>query len=92
MIQHHIPANLNVLSIRFARVKATSLFTEQPVTQDQSHCQELQLASGPHRLCRYVAAKGNSAEEVEGMHRAWCKSLQLQLALWTRVYSGCDEW
>jgi len=26
------------------------------------------------------------------MHRAWCKSLQLQLALWTRVYSGRDEW
>ena len=40
----------------------------------------------------YLAAKGNSAEEVEGMHRAWCKSLQLQLALWTRVYSGRDEW
>ena len=40
----------------------------------------------------YLAAKGNLAEEVEGMHRAWCKSLQLQLALWTRVYSGRDEW
>jgi hypothetical protein len=40
----------------------------------------------------YLAAKGNLEEEVEGMHRAWCKSLQLQLALWTRVYSGRDEW
>jgi hypothetical protein len=40
----------------------------------------------------YLAVKGNPAEEVEGMHRAWCKSLQLQLALWTRVYSGRDEW
>jgi hypothetical protein len=40
----------------------------------------------------YLAAKGNSAEEVEGMHRAWCKSLQLQLALWARVYIGRSEW
>jgi hypothetical protein len=40
----------------------------------------------------YLAAKGNSAEEVEGMHRAWCKSLQLQLALWTGTYSGRNEW
>jgi hypothetical protein len=40
----------------------------------------------------YLAAKGNPAVEVEGMHRAWCKSLQLQLALWTRVYSSRDEW
>ena len=40
----------------------------------------------------YLAAKGNPAEEVEGMHRAWCKSLQLQLALSTRVYAGRDEW
>lgn len=40
----------------------------------------------------YLAAKGNSAEEVEGMHRAWCKSLQLQLALWARTYDGRNEW
>jgi len=29
----------------------------------------------------YLAAKGHTAEEVEKMHRAWCKSIQLQLAL-----------
>jgi len=40
----------------------------------------------------YLAAKGNSAEEIEGMHRAWCKSLQLQLAIWTGSYSGRNEW
>jgi hypothetical protein len=34
----------------------------------------------------YLAAKGNLDEEVEGMHRAWCKSMQLQLALWVRAY------
>jgi hypothetical protein len=28
----------------------------------------------------YLAAKGNSAEEVEKMHPAWCKSMRLQLA------------
>jgi hypothetical protein len=34
----------------------------------------------------YLASKGNSADEVEGMHRAWRRSLQLQLALWARPY------
>jgi hypothetical protein len=40
----------------------------------------------------YLAAKGNSEEEVEKMHRAWCKSMQLQLALWVRPYAEaqCD--
>jgi len=39
----------------------------------------------------YLAAKGNSVEEVEKMHRAWCKSLQLQLALWARPYTDAKQ-
>ena len=35
----------------------------------------------------YLAAKRSSVEEVDGMHRAWCKSIQLQLALWSITYS-----
>ena len=38
-----------------------------------------------------LAAKGNSGEEVEAMHLAWCKSLQLQLALWAGTFSGRNE-
>lgn len=34
----------------------------------------------------YMTAKGHSAEDVDGMHRAWCKSLQLQAAIWARAY------
>jgi Protoglobin len=34
----------------------------------------------------YMASKGNTEEEVEGMHRAWCRSLQMQIALWSRPY------
>jgi Protoglobin len=34
----------------------------------------------------YLAAKGHSAEEVDKMHLAWSKSLQLQLAFWTGPY------
>lgn len=34
----------------------------------------------------YLAAKGDTAEEVEAMHRAWCRSLQLQIALWSKLY------
>jgi hypothetical protein len=36
----------------------------------------------------YLAAKGHSAEDVERMHRAWCKSMQLQMALWIGFYSA----
>ena len=34
----------------------------------------------------YMGAKGHAAADVNGMHRAWCKSLQLQVAIWARVY------
>lgn len=44
----------------------------------------------------YLASKGNSQEEVEGMHRAWCRSLQLQHAVWARPYmdlpAASREW
>jgi hypothetical protein len=39
----------------------------------------------------YLAAKGNSAEDVDKMHRAWCESIHLQLALWAAAYSGTGE-
>jgi hypothetical protein len=34
----------------------------------------------------YLAAEGHSDGDVNGMHAAWCKSLQLQMALWSRPY------
>jgi hypothetical protein len=44
----------------------------------------------------FLASKGHSHEEVEKMHSAWCKSLQLQIALWAQPYSSTalapDEW
>jgi hypothetical protein len=44
----------------------------------------------------YLAAKGHSPQEVEQMHQAWCKSLQLQLALWAGTYmklpSADQQW
>jgi len=36
----------------------------------------------------YLAAKGDSPTDVERMHRAWCKSMQLQMALWAAAYTG----
>ncbi|WP_353066140.1 protoglobin domain-containing protein [Tunturibacter psychrotolerans] len=36
----------------------------------------------------YLAAKNHSADEVDRMHRAWCKSIQLQLALWAEPYTN----
>ena len=44
----------------------------------------------------YLADKGHSADQVEKMHAAWCKSVQLQIALWTRSYTSpavpTDQW
>ncbi|HYK35484.1 protoglobin domain-containing protein [Alloacidobacterium sp.] len=39
----------------------------------------------------YLAAKGHPSEEVDKMHKAWCKSAQLQLALWAKAYTS-TEW
>jgi hypothetical protein len=39
----------------------------------------------------YLAAKNHSADEVDRMHRAWCKSIQLQLALWTEPYTDAQQ-
>jgi hypothetical protein len=44
----------------------------------------------------YLASKGHSDAEVEGMHCAWKKSLQMQIALWARPYMDVaktsNEW
>jgi hypothetical protein len=42
----------------------------------------------------YLAAKGHSAEGVNRMHLAWCKSMQLQIALWAEPYTRQvpNEW
>ena len=43
-----------------------------------------------------LAAKGHSRSEVDRMHQAWCKSVQLQMALWAEPYTDTkfapDEW
>lgn len=38
----------------------------------------------------FLGAKGHSPDEVEKMHRAWCKSVQLQIALWSEPYSDSN--
>jgi hypothetical protein len=39
----------------------------------------------------YLSAKGHTEEDVEKMHRAWIKCLQLQIALWAQPYAH-GEW
>lgn len=49
------------------------------------------IAFGPmmnETIKPFLAAKGHSVADVDGMHRAWIKSLQLQIALWARPYSS----
>lgn len=43
----------------------------------------------------YLATTGEDSEVVERMHQAWCKSMQIQIALWTKAYSDArqtDQW
>jgi hypothetical protein len=44
----------------------------------------------------YLAAKGHATEDLAGMHRAWCASMQLQMALWSKPYTdagrAASEW
>lgn len=44
----------------------------------------------------FLARKGHSKADVDRMHSAWCKSLQLQVALWARPYTDAklapNEW
>ena len=44
----------------------------------------------------YLAAKGHASDEVDKLHRAWCKSLQMQIALWSKPYAdnaqAPNEW
>ena len=35
----------------------------------------------------YLAAKGHTVDEVEHMHTAWCKAIQLQMTLWVGPYA-----
>jgi len=39
----------------------------------------------------YLASSGHPAEVVERMHQAWCKSVQLQIALWVRPYMEVSQ-
>jgi Protoglobin len=39
----------------------------------------------------YLAAKGHTAAEVDKMHLAWCKSMQLQMALWIGPYTATGQ-
>jgi hypothetical protein len=44
----------------------------------------------------YLAAKGHTESDVTNMHKAWCKSMHIQMALWAKPYmeteSGRGEW
>lgn len=39
----------------------------------------------------YLAARGHAVEDVQRMHLAWCKSMQIQLALWLGPYAVAGD-
>lgn len=40
---------------------------------------------------QFLAAKGHSSEEVEGMHQAWFKAVVLSVTLWCQPYTKVGE-
>jgi hypothetical protein len=44
------------------------------------------------RLKPFLAASGRGFEEIEAMHRSWCKAVLLHLALWCRPYVSEANW
>lgn len=44
------------------------------------------------RVKPFLAESGAAAEEVEAMHRAWCKATLLSVTLWTRPYVADLAW
>jgi Protoglobin len=44
------------------------------------------------RVKPFLAAKGDSAQDVEAMHGAWCKAVLLHVTLWSRAYVSESDW
>lgn len=40
----------------------------------------------------FLAKKGASPDQVEAMHRAWCKAVILHVTLWSRAYVAEGDW
>ena len=40
---------------------------------------------------RFLAGKGHSAEDIDGMHAAWFKAVVLHVCLWAHPYAG-ERW
>jgi hypothetical protein len=38
----------------------------------------------------YLEAKGHADSDVTHMHKAWCKSMHIQMALWTKPYMKAE--
>lgn len=54
------------------------------------------VITDPTIMKPFLSAKGHDAIDVERMHRAWTKSIWLQVALWTEPYTNTrlapNEW
>jgi hypothetical protein len=40
----------------------------------------------------FLATHGHRPDEVEAMHRAWCKAVLLHVTLWSRAYVSESDW
>jgi hypothetical protein len=54
------------------------------------------VINDPNILKPFLSVNGDDAAAVDKMHHAWCKSLLLQIALWTEPYTNTklapNEW
>jgi hypothetical protein len=76
------------ITLVFFFLVATIECHSRPSLPSTFHAKAIHSPEGADISVRWGGARGNSAEEVEGMHRARCRSMELQLALW-RPDSRC---
>lgn len=54
------------------------------------------IINDPNIIKPFLAARGHTAQEVGRMYQAWCRSVLLQIALWTEPYANTklapNEW
>src|SRR5438477_11068285 len=54
------------------------------------------VINDPNIIKPFLSTKGHSATDVDKMYQAWCKSVLLQVALWTEPYTNSqvapNEW
>ena len=78
------------MALRHTSVKKNK--TDSAVSAPTIHLRHIiaftAVMTDPEIMKPFLSVQSHRPEEVEKMHRAWCKSLFLQIALWSEPYTN----